>query len=63
MAEVKDTSTALERTVADIAGRFAATPFNQIDEAIVESQRAAVRGLLEVDRSWLWEPARADLFT
>ena len=36
MAEVKDTTTALERAVADIAGRFAATPFNQIDEAIVE---------------------------
>jgi len=54
MAEVKDTTTALERTVADIAGRFAATPFNQIDEAIVESQGALVE-VLGLDQSALWQ--------
>ena len=54
MAEVKDTTTAFERTVADIAGRFAATPFNQIDEAIVESQGALVE-VLGLDQSALWQ--------
>jgi formate hydrogenlyase transcriptional activator len=54
MAEKKDTSTAFERTVADVAARFAATPFEKIDEAIVESQRALV-DVLDLDRSSLWE--------
>jgi len=54
MAEVKDTTTALERAVADIAGRFAATPFNQIDETIVESQGALVE-VLGLDQSALWQ--------
>ncbi len=54
MAEIKDRSTAFERTMADIAVRFAATPFDQIDEAIVESQRALAE-VLDLDGSSLWQ--------
>jgi len=56
-----DERNAFDRAVADIAARFAAVDIGDLDDRIVESQRQLC-GLLEVDRSWLWEP-HGDLFT
>jgi formate hydrogenlyase transcriptional activator len=61
MARELDERNAFERAVADIAARFAAVDIGDLDDRIVESQRQLC-GLLEVDRSWLWEP-HGDLFT
>ena len=61
MARELDERSAFERAVADIAARFAAVDIGDLDDRIVESQRQLC-GLLEVDRSWLWEP-HGDLFT
>ena len=61
MARELDERSAFERAVADIAARFAAVDLGDLDDRIVESQRQLC-GLLEVDRSWLWEP-HGDLFT
>src|SRR6187399_342271 len=61
MARELDQRSAFERAVADIAARFAAVDIGDLDDRIVESQRQLC-GLLEVDRSWLWEP-HGDLFT
>ena len=61
MARELDERSAFERAVADIAARFAAVDIGDLDDRIVESQRQLC-GLLEVNRSWLWEP-HGDLFT
>ena len=61
MARELDQRSAFERAVADIAARFAAVDIGDLDDRIVESQRQLC-GLLEADRSWLWEP-HGDLFT
>ena len=61
MARELDERSAFERAVADIAARFTAVDIADVDDRIIESQRQLC-GLLEVDRSWLWEP-HGDLFT
>jgi PAS domain S-box-containing protein len=54
LALIQASRTAFERTVADIAATFASTPFDKLDQTIIDCQRRLVEAL-GVDRSSLWQ--------